>query len=90
MDFNDKTGLYQPRDSENMKTADLDPQDYNSGTIAWHIDTICCGNIKKVMKWSKEYFTKLLGYNKPVKWLRMSDNETIKRMAIRYTKGHYA
>ena len=82
--------LNEETEQKFMKTADLDPQDYNSGTIAWHIDTICCGNIKKVMKWSKEYFTKLLGYNKPVKWLRMSDNETIKRMAIRYTKGHYA
>ena len=32
---------------------------------------------------------KVLGYNKPVKWLRVSDDETIKRMTIKHTKGHY-
>ena len=73
-----------------MKTAELNSEDYKSGTTPWHIDTVCCGNIKDVMKWTKQYFTKLLGYNKPVKWLRVSDDETIKRMTIRYTKGHYA
>jgi len=72
-----------------MTTAELNPEDYNSGTIPWHVDTICTGDIKSVMKWTKEYFTNLLGYNKPVKWLRVSDDGTITRVAVRYTKEHY-
>ena len=72
-----------------MTTAELNPEDYNSGNIPWHIETICTGNIKSVMKWTKEYFTNLLGYNKPVKWLRVSDDGTITRAAVRYTKEHY-
>ena len=72
-----------------MTTAELNPEDYNSGNIPWHIETICTGNIKSVMKWTKEYFTNLLGYNKPVKWLRVSDDGIITRAAVRYTKEHY-
>ena len=72
-----------------MTTAELNPEDYNSGNIPWHIETICTGDIKAVMKWTKEYFTNLLGYNKPVKWLRVSDDGTITRAAVRYTKEHY-
>ena len=73
-----------------MKTAELNPEDYNSGNITWAIDLVCCSNAKNAMKSNKEHFTKLLGYNKPVKWLRVSDDETIKRMTIKYTKGYYA
>jgi len=72
-----------------MKTAELNPEDYCSGMIPWAIDLVCCGNARNVMKLNKQYFTKLLGYNKPVKWLRVSDDETIKRMTIKHTKGHY-
>jgi len=72
-----------------MTTAQLNPKDYNSGNRPWHVDTVCCGDLKSVMKWTKQYFTNLLGYNKPVKWLRVSDDETITRIATRYTKRHY-
>ena len=72
-----------------MKTAELNPEDYNSGNIPWHIDTICVDDVKSVMKWTKQYFTNLLGYNKPVKWLRITDDEVITRVVTRYTKEHY-
>jgi hypothetical protein len=45
--------------------------------------------VKSVMKWTKQYFTNLLGYNKPVKWLRITDDEVITRVVTRYTKEHY-
>ena len=72
-----------------MTTAELNPEDYNSGNIPWHIDTICVDDVKSVMKWTKQYFTNLLGYNKPVKWLRITDDEVITRVVTRYTKEHY-
>lgn len=72
-----------------MTTAMLQPEDYNSGDRPWHVDTVCTGDIKSVMRWTKQYFTNLLGYNKPVKWLRVSDDDEITRVAVRYTKEHY-
>jgi hypothetical protein len=41
------------------------------------------------MKDTKEYFTNLLGCNKPVKWLRVNDDGDITRVVTRYTKEHY-
>ena len=38
---------------------------------------------------TKEYFTNLLGCNKPVKWLRVNDDGDITRVVTRYTKEHY-
>tara|TARA_R110001583_G_scaffold1525_1_gene11851 strand:- start:40 stop:513 length:474 start_codon:yes stop_codon:yes gene_type:complete len=72
-----------------MTTAELNSEDYNSGDIPWHIDTICLGSVKDIMKETKEYFTNLLGCNKPVKWLRVNDEGVITRTVTRYTKEHY-
>jgi hemolysin-activating ACP:hemolysin acyltransferase len=72
-----------------MTTAELNPEDYNSGDIPWAIDLICCSNVKNVMKLNKKHFTNLLGFNKPVKWLRVNDNGDITRVVTRYTKEHY-
>jgi len=62
---------------------------WNSGKNVWHVDTLCVKNLKKVMSWSKDYFTKLLGLNKPVHWLRVNSNDKIYRKATRYTKEHW-
>jgi hypothetical protein len=72
-----------------MTTAELNPEDYNSGDIPWHIDTVCLGSVKDIMKETKEYFTNLLGCNKPVKWLRVNDDGVITRVVTRYTKEYY-
>jgi hypothetical protein len=44
------------------------------------------GNILKVHRWTKEYFTKLLGVNKAINWLRVSSNNKIKRQTKILTK----
>ena len=72
-----------------MTTAELNPEDYNSGDIPWQIDVICVDDVKSVVKWTKQYFTNLLGCNKPVKWLRVNDDEVITRVVTRYTKAYY-
>ena len=69
-----------------VKTAKLNQEDWNSGDRLWHIDTLCMGNILKVHRWTKEYFTKLLGVNKAINWLRVSSDNKIKRQTKILTK----
>jgi len=69
-----------------VKTAELNLKDWNSGDRLWHIDTLCMGNILKVHRWTKEYFTKLLGVNKAINWLRVSSDNKIKRQTKILTK----
>ena len=66
-------------------TGILEDQDWNSGNHLWHIDTICVNNLNKIMSWTKQYFTKTLGINKPINWLRVVDNKII-RTQTRFTK----
>ena len=79
------------KEAENryLKTTELEPGDWNSGSRPWHIDTVCIGNIIKVHRWTKKYFTELLGLNKYVSWLRVSPNGEVYRKTKRFTKGHY-
>ena len=79
------------KEAENryLKTTELEPGDWNSGSRPWHIDTVCIGNIIKVHRWTKKYFTELLGLNKYVSWLRVSPNGKVYRQTKRFTKGHY-
>ena len=76
------------KEAENryVKTAELNPEDWNSGNRLWHIDTLCMGNILKVHRWTKQYFTKLLGANKTISWLRVLANGKIKRQTKILTK----
>jgi hemolysin-activating ACP:hemolysin acyltransferase len=68
-----------------INTGDLQDQDWNSGNQLWHIDTICVKNLNKIMSWTKQYFTKKLGINKPINWLRISDNKVLRKQT-RFTK----
>ena len=72
-----------------LQTAQLEAEDWNSGTEAWHVDTLCIGNIKKVMRWTKQYFTNLLGLGKPVHWLRLNNENKVYRKETRVTKEIY-
>ena len=70
-----------------MKTGKVNS--WNCGNKAWHVDTICVKDIKKVMAWTKKYFTNLLGLGKPVHWLRLDNHNKIYRKVTQYTKGIY-
>jgi hemolysin-activating ACP:hemolysin acyltransferase len=72
-----------------ISSGKLAARDWNSGNNVWHIDTICVKNIIKVMSWTKSYFTNLLGINKKVHWLRISNDGKIYRKATQYTKEIY-
>ena len=72
-----------------ISTSQLKPKDWNSGDNVWHINTICVKNMKKIMSWTKKYFTNMLGLNQPVHWLRVDNNKKIYRKATRFTKESY-
>jgi hemolysin-activating ACP:hemolysin acyltransferase len=67
-----------------IKTGDI--EFWNCGDKLWHVDTICVKNIKKIMAWTKKYFTKTLGLNQPINWLRISDDNKVYRKQTRLTK----
>lgn len=70
-------------------TGKINPNDWKSGDNVWHIDFICVKNLKKVMSWIKQYYTNLLGMNKSVNWLRVSDNGKVYKVTKTLTKRHY-
>ena len=86
-----KNWAFLEKDAENrfISTGILEYKDWKSGNNVWHIDTICVKNIRKVMAWTKQYFTNLLGINKPVYWLRISNDGKIYRKAVQFTKEIY-
>lgn len=67
-----------------IKTGDI--TSWNCGDKLWHVDTICVKNIRKIMAWTKKYFTETLGINQPINWLRISDDNKVYRKQTRFTK----
>ena len=57
------------------------------GNIAWHMDIVALGKTRKIMDWTKQHFTQLLGCNKKVKWLRIYDDKIIPKEIT--TKRHF-
>ena len=79
------------KDAENqfILTGKINPNDWKSGYNVWHFDIICVKNLKKVMSWIKQYYTNLLGTNRSVNWLRISDNGKVYKVTKTLTKEHY-
>jgi len=71
------------------RTGIIKQKDWKSGDRPWHIDTICIGDIKKVMDWTKKYFKEKLGVGKTVSWLRLSDKGRIYRESKIKIKEHW-
>ena len=69
-----------------ISTAKLNPQDWNSGTNLWHIDTICVNDLKKVMSWTKEHFKKILKVGQSLNWLRVSSDNVIYRRSSKFKR----
>tara|TARA_R110000796_G_scaffold34825_1_gene89673 strand:+ start:175 stop:609 length:435 start_codon:yes stop_codon:yes gene_type:complete len=69
-----------------LKTGEI--EEWNSGETLWHIDTVCTKNLRKIMAWTKNYFTKTLGVNQPINWLRISKDK-IYRVSTRKTKASW-
>jgi len=72
-----------------ISTGILTSKDWKSGINVWHMDIICVKNFKKVMSWIKSYYTNLLGVNKEVHWVRISNDNKIYKITKTLTKEHY-
>jgi hemolysin-activating ACP:hemolysin acyltransferase len=70
-------------------TGIIKQKDWKSGDRAWHIDTVCIGDIKKVMAWTKKYFKEKLGVGKTISWLRLSDRGRVYRETTRTIKENW-
>ena len=68
-------------------TGEIKPEAWNSGDKVWHVDFICVKDVRKVMKWTRNYFTNLIGYNQPVNYLRIAEDGTITRRSKKLTHG---
>lgn len=66
-------------------TGILKANQWNCGDNLWHIETLAKRNLKEIMAWTKNHFTSLYGYNKPIKWLRVKDDKIVKHQ-VRLTK----
>ena len=71
------------------RTGIIKQKDWKSGDRAWHIDTLCIGDIKKVMAWTKRYFKEKLGVGKTISWLRLSDKGSVYRETTRTIKENW-
>jgi len=69
-----------------IKTASIEDDKWNSGNKAWHIDTVCVKDIKKVMAWTKNHFKKILKVGEGLNWLRVDNNDNIYRKAIKFKR----
>ena len=71
------------------RTGIIKQKDWKSGDRVWHIDTLCIGDIKKVMAWTKKYFKEKLGVGKTISWLRVSDKGSVYRETTRTIKENW-
>jgi hemolysin-activating ACP:hemolysin acyltransferase len=71
------------------RTGIIKQKDWKSGDRTWHIDTLCIGDIKKVMAWTKKYFKEKLGVGKTISWLRVSDKGSVYRETTRTIKENW-
>lgn len=75
--FSNWAFLNQEEEKHLLKYKTIRDSQWCSGDIAWHMDIVSYGNTKEIMKWTKQYFTKLLGVNKKVKWFRIYNDKII-------------
>tara|TARA_R110002110_G_C13115448_1_gene687325 strand:- start:229 stop:669 length:441 start_codon:yes stop_codon:yes gene_type:complete len=85
--FNNWAFLNKEAENYYTITGEIKPEAWNSGDKVWHVDFICVKDVRKVMKWTKNYFTNLIGYNQPVNYLRIAEDGTITRKSKKLTHG---
>lgn len=63
---------------------------WNCGDRVWLIDLVSSGDSRKMVKWTNQYFRKLLGKEKKVNYLRVDEKMQIYRVASSLTKECYS
>nr|BAR19917.1 ACP:hemolysin acyltransferase (hemolysin-activating protein) (HlyC) [uncultured Mediterranean phage uvMED] len=93
--FKDK-GLYgftnwafvnQQTEDKFLNTGIID--NWNCGDIMLHIDFIATKNVKQIMSWLKNNSAKLLGLNKKIHWVRLDNDNKVRKIMKQTTKGSW-
>ena len=94
--FEDQDGVYGfcnwaflNKDKHNyfIKTGIVD--DWNCGNLMTHIDFVATKNITKIMNWLKNNCAKSLGLNKTIYWVRLSDENKVRKIMKQTTKDSW-
>ncbi|QGZ17762.1 toxin-activating lysine-acyltransferase [Pelagibacter phage HTVC026P] len=62
---------------------------WNCGDIMLHIDFIATKNVKQIMSWLKNNSAKLLGLNKKIHWVRLDNDNKVRKIMKQTTKGSW-
>jgi len=62
---------------------------WNCGDIMLHIDFIATKNVKQIMNWLKDNCAKFLGLNKTIYWVRLSDDNKVRKIMKQTTKDSW-
>ncbi len=62
---------------------------WNCGDIMLHIDFIASKNVDQIMDWLKNNSAKVLGLNKKIHWVRLDNNNKVRKIMKQTTKGSW-
>ena len=70
------------------QTGLIEKSDWKSGNHLWHIDTVAESNLEDIISWTNHYFTNKFGINKKINWLRIKNNQIVRKVT-RTTKDNW-
>jgi|TARA_A100001015_G_scaffold186629_1_gene207755 hemolysin-activating ACP:hemolysin acyltransferase len=62
---------------------------WNCGDIMLHIDFIATKNVRQIMSWLKNNSANILGINKKIHWVRLDDNNKVRKIMKQTTKNYW-
>ena len=67
----------------------LKDNEWNCGKNIWVMAVVAKSNAREIITWVKEYFKPKLQVNECVKWLRVSDDNSIYRSSEKFKRGFH-
>ena len=67
----------------------LKDNEWNCGKNIWVMAVVAKSNAREIINWVKEYFKPKLEINECVKWLRVSDDNSIYRSSEKFKRGFH-
>ena len=67
----------------------LKDNEWNCGKNIWVMAVVAKSNAREIINWVKEYFKPKLEVNECVKWLRVSDDNSIYRSSEKFKRGFH-
>ena len=77
----------QQTENNFLNTGRID--NWNCGDIMLHIDFIATKNVKEIMSWLKNHSAKVLGLNKKIHWVRLDNDNKVRKIMTVKTKDSW-